>query len=76
MKEAAAALPFPTGKGTEGGFFLLVEEMRGRARIRGWEEALDWELESGSSASCPWSSPATLSTAIKPGGLDYRPFQR
>lgn len=61
MKEAAAALPFPTGKGTQGDFFSLVEEMKGRARVQGQEEAMDWELESVFSASCPWSASAALS---------------
>lgn len=60
MKEAAAALPFPMGKGAEGGFFLLVEEMRERVRVWGWEEALYHQLESGSLASGPSSSPAAL----------------
>ena len=72
MKEAAAALSFPTGSGTQGDFFSLVEEMKGRARVRGQEEAVDWELESGFSASCPWSSPAALSM-IKAGGWSAGP---
>ena len=50
----------------------LVEEMKGRARVRGQEEAVDWELESGFSASCPWSSPAALSM-IKAGGWSAGP---
>lgn len=53
MKEAAAASPFPTGKGTEGGFFSLVEEMRGRARIWGWEEAWTGNLNLGPQPAVP-----------------------
>ena len=73
MKEAAAALPFPTGKGTQGDFLLLVKEMKGRVRVRGQEEAVDWKLESGFSASCSWSSPTALSMAIKAGGWTAGP---
>lgn len=52
MKEATEALPFPTGR-DPGDFFSLVEEMKGRARVQGQEEAIIRELESVFSASCP-----------------------
>ena len=46
--------------------------MKGRARVRGQEEAVDWELESVFSASCPWSASAALSM-IKAGGWTAGP---
>lgn len=55
-------LPFPKGRGTQGNFFLLMGEMREKVSVQGGKEALDW----GPCDNSPFSSPATLSTFIKP----------
>lgn len=69
MKEAAAALPFPVGKGTKDSFFLLVEEMRERARAQGGDKhRVVWPL-----ACCPLSSWHSFHF-YKTRGLDRRSF--
>lgn len=53
MKDAAAALPYPMGKGTKGSFLLFVGRKEGESGVQGGDKHRIESSVPGCSASCP-----------------------